>query len=71
MANGSMEAVWEKISDIAENGCAKREADGIRISQLEKTVGELGKKLDRIFYTTLGTLATMCAFLIKFVLFGR
>jgi hypothetical protein len=72
MANGNTDdkihEIWQRLDQIAIHGCAKRDGDMHRIEQVEKSMDSLGRKLDRIFYTTLGTLAAMCAFLIKMLM---
>lgn len=69
VANGTTDdkihEVWQRLDQIAIYGCAKREGDMHRIEMVEKSMDSLGRDIRRIFYTSLGTLAAMCAFLIK------
>jgi hypothetical protein len=72
MANGDF---WEAIEGLRGDirglmitGCAKREGDMGRIDAVEKTTDAHGRKLDRIYYTSLVTAGGIIAFLLKAVL---
>lgn len=72
MGNGTDQTVWASIDDLRadikeliRNGCAKREGDMKRIELVESIVESHGKKLDKIFYTSLVTAGGIIAFLIK------
>ena len=72
MANGD---VWTAIdglrSDIKvlmKEGCAVRQADIVRITSVEESTREQGKKLDRIYYTSLVTAGGIIAFLLKAII---
>ena len=71
MGNGD-QTVWASIEDLRsdikellKNGCAKREGDLKRIESVEHVVDSHGKKLDKIFYTSLVTAGGIIAFLLK------
>jgi hypothetical protein len=64
--------VWEAVNglrgDIKEllvNGCAKREGDMVRIKAVEDASKDHGKKLDKIYYSSLVTAGGIIAFLLK------
>ena len=68
----SDQTVWTSIDDLRndikeliKNGCAKREGDVKRVETLEKTIESYGRKLDKIFYTSLVTAGGIIAFLLK------
>lgn len=71
MGNGD-QTVWTSIDGLREDikclirdGCAKREGDIKRVDAVEKTIESHGRKLDKIFYTSLVTAGGIIAFLLK------
>lgn len=75
MGNGGDQSVWGSIDGLREDikklmveGCAKREGDMKRVDAVEKTIESHGKKLDKIFYTSLVTAGGIIVFLLKAVL---
>ncbi len=66
------QSVWNSIDELRDDikklmmeGCAKREGDMKRVDAVEKTIESHGKKLDKIFYTSLVTAGGIIAFLLK------
>ncbi len=81
MGNGGTgDPVWMAIDGLRGDiktmmmdGCAKREGDMMRVEAVEKASESHGKKLDKIYYTSLVTAGGIIAFLLKAflpVLFG-
>ncbi len=64
----SIDGLREDIKKLMMEGCAKREGDMKRVDAVEKTIESHGKKLDKIFYTSLVTAGGIIAFLLKAVL---
>jgi hypothetical protein len=64
----SIDGLREDIKELIKNGCAKREGDINRVELIEKIIDSHGKKLDKIFYTSLVTAGGIIAFLLKAVL---
>lgn len=77
MANGTMEdklhEVWQAVDDVRLHGCAKRDADLIRIANVETSLSEMRSDIKNILRATIGSTITLliltCAFLLKYVLF--
>jgi len=68
----SDQTVWTSIDDLRndikeliKNGCAKREGDIRRVEFAEKIIESHGRKLDRIYYTSLVTAGGIIVFLLK------
>ena len=68
----SDQTVWTSIDDLRndikeliKNGCAKREGDMKRVEFVEKAIEAHGRKLDRIYYTSLVTAGGIIVFLLK------
>ena len=70
MANG--DDIWGAITGLRGDirtlmvdGCAQRKADIVRLEVVEDATKDHGKKLDKIYYTSLVTAGGIIAFLIK------
>ena len=61
----SIDGLRDDIKKLMMEGCAKREGDMKRVDAVEKTIESHGKKLDKIFYTSLVTAGGIIAFLLK------
>lgn len=61
----SIDGLREDIKELIKHGCAKREGDIKRVDAVEKAIESHGRKLDRIYYTSLITAGGIIAFLLK------
>lgn len=66
----SIDGLREDIKELIKNGCAKREGDMQRVGAVERRIESHGKKLDRIYYTSLVTAGGVIVFLLKAFLPG-
>jgi len=71
MPNGDLRDIWTTVNRIESRGCARREDDMKRIDAVEDWLKSVERKLDRIFYGTIGTLLAMAGFLLKLILVGK
>jgi len=69
MPNGNLDDLWELANNIYAKGCARREDDIKRIEAMEDWLKSIERKLDRIFFGTMGTLIAVLTFLLKRALF--
>lgn len=66
--HNNLSEIRRDLKGVTINGCAKREGDLARMVHIEKTMGDLGTKMDRIFWTSLVTAGGIIAFLAKALL---
>jgi len=59
MANGDLKSLWDKVSKIAEEGCALRRGDEERMKRTEEANRRIHTRLDWITYMLIGNLAAL------------
>ena len=62
---GAIDGLRGDIKLLMREGCAKRDGDMQRVAAVERATEAHGKKLDRIFWTSLVTAGGIIAFLLK------